>query len=57
MSEPNWANQALWAGDNLHIRGGLTFAAVDLIYFDPPHNSDQDYEAPIGSPADALRRI
>ena len=25
---------------------------VDLIYLDPPFNSDEDYEAPIGTPAE-----
>jgi len=52
VSEPNWANQTIWTGDNLDIMRGMNSASVDLIYLDPPFNSDQDYEAPIGSPAE-----
>ena len=51
MSDPNWANQTIWTGDNLDIMRGMNSESVDLIYLDPPFNSDQDYEAPIGSPA------
>lgn len=47
----NWANQTIWTGDNLDIMRGMNSESVDLIYLDPPFNSDQDYEAPIGSEA------
>ena len=33
----------------------MNSASVDLIYLDPPFNSDQDYEAPIGSPAEGVQ--
>ena len=49
--EPNWANQTLWTGDNLDIMRGMNSEAVDLIYLDPPFNSNRDYAAPIGSAA------
>ena len=51
MSDPNWANQTIWTGDNLYILRGMNSASVDLIYLDPPFNSKADYAAPIGSKA------
>jgi len=48
---PNWANKTIWTGDNLHIMRGLNSASVDLIYLDPPFNSNANYAAPIGSKA------
>ncbi len=48
---PNWVNRTLWTGDNLDILRGMNSASVDLIYLDPPFNSNRDYEAPIGSKA------
>ena len=51
MSEPNWANQTIWTGDNLPILRGMNSASVDLIYLDPPFNSKANYAAPIGSKA------
>ncbi len=51
MSEPNWANQTIWTGDNLDIMRGMNSESVDLIYLDPPFNSNKDYAAPIGSDA------
>ena len=49
--QPNWANQTLWTGDNLDIMRGMNSDCVDLIYLDPPFNSNRDYAAPIGSAA------
>ena len=49
--QPNWANQTIWTGDNLQIMRGMNSASVDLIYLDPPFNSNRDYAAPIGSEA------
>ena len=49
--EANWANQTLWTGDNLDIMRGMNSDCVDLIYLDPPFNSNRDYAAPIGSAA------
>ena len=41
----------MWTGDNLAIMRGLNSASVDLIYLDPPFNSNKTYSAPIGSKA------
>ena len=49
--EPNWNNRTLWTGDNLEIMRGMNSESVDLIYLDPPFNSNRDYAAPIGSEA------
>ena len=47
----NFADRTIWTGDNLDILRGLNSASVDLIYLDPPFNSNQDYAAPVGSAA------
>ncbi|MDE2687060.1 MAG: DNA methyltransferase [Chloroflexota bacterium] len=49
--QPNFADKTIWTGDNLDILRGLNSESVDLIYLDPPFNSNRDYEAPIGSAA------
>ena len=49
--EPNWANRTIFTGDNLEVMRGMNSASVDLIYLDPPFNSNADYSAPIGSDA------
>ena len=51
MSEPNWRNRTMWTGDNLDIMRGMNSESVDLIYLDPPFNSNKNYSAPIGSEA------
>ena len=51
MTKPNFKNRTLWTGDNLDIMRGLNSESVDLIYLDPPFNSNRDYSAPIGSAA------
>ena len=51
MADPNWKNRTLWTGDNLDILRGMNSESVDLIYLDPPFNSNQQYAAPIGSKA------
>ena len=48
---PNWANQTIWTGDNLPIMRGMNAASVDLIYLDPPFNSNHNYAAPMGTQA------
>lgn len=48
---PNWANRTIWTGDNLEIMRGMNSESVDLIYLDPPFNSNADYAAPVGSKA------
>ena len=47
----NWSNRTLWTGDNLDIMRGMNAESVDLIYLDPPFNSNRDYATPIGSEA------
>ena len=41
----------MWTGDNLDIMRGMNSESVDLIYLDPPFNSNRTYSAPIGSQA------
>ena len=51
MPSPNFAPSTIWTGDNLPILRGMNSACVDLIYLDPPFNSNRNYEALIGSKA------
>ena len=51
MVAPNFADKTIWTGDNLDILRGMNAECVDLIYLDPPFNSNQDYAAPVGSKA------
>ena len=37
----NWANRTVFTGDNLDVLRGMDSATVDLIYADPPFNSNQ----------------
>ena len=48
---PNFGNRTVWTGDNLDILRGINSDCVDLIYLDPPFNSNRNYSAPIGSKA------
>ena len=41
--QPNWCHRTLWTGDNLPILRGMNGGCVDLIYLDPPFNSNRDY--------------
>ena len=47
----NFTNQTMWTGDNLPILRGINSDSIDLIYLDPPFNSNANYAAPIGSQA------
>ena len=47
----NVKNRTLFTGDNLDVMRGMNSKSVDLIYLDPPFNSNRDYAAPIGSEA------
>ena len=49
--KPNWSNRTIWTGDNLAIMRCMNAESVDMIYLDPPFNSNRDYSAPIGSKA------
>ena len=51
MGEPNWANRTIFTGDNLDVMRGMNSESVDLIYLDPPFNSNRNYSAPVGSEA------
>ena len=51
MAEPNFSSGTVWTGDNLDIMRGMNDTCADLIYLDPPFNSNRTYEAPIGSKA------
>ena len=42
-------NRTLFTGDNLYVLRGMNSESVDLIYLDPPFNSNANYSAPIGS--------
>ena len=45
------ANHTIFTGDNLDIMRGMDSESIDLIYLDPPFNSNRHYAAPIGSKA------
>ena len=47
----NFTNRTLWTGDNLDILRRMNSGCVDLVYLDPPFNSNKTYAAPIGSEA------
>ena len=51
VAKPNFVDKTIWTGDNLDILRGLNSETVDLIYLDPPFNSNKNYEAPVGSKA------
>ena len=51
MTDPNFTDKTIWTGDNLDILRGMNSECVDLIYLDPPFNSNRDYAAPVGSAA------
>ena len=48
---PNFADKTIWTGDNFDILRGMNSESVDLIYLDPPFNSNRNYSAPVGSAA------
>ena len=49
--EPTWKHKTVFTGDNLYVMRGMNSESVDLIYLDPPFNSNRAYAAPIGSKA------
>ena len=51
MTAPNFENRTVWTGDNLDVLRGINSWCVDLLYLDPPFNSNKSYSAPIGSKA------
>lgn len=51
MGEANWVNRTIFTGDNLDVMRGMNSQSVDLVYLDPPFNSNRIYSAPLGSEA------
>ena len=51
MAEANFVDKTIWTGDNLDILRGFNSESVNLIYLDPPFNSNRNYAAPVGSGA------
>lgn len=49
MAEPNWTNRTMWTGDNLDIMRGMNSGTVDLIYLDPPFNSNRIDLSPLAA--------
>ena len=50
-NEWNIPSRTIFTGDNLDILRGVNSDCVDLIYLDPPFNSNQTYAAPLDSEA------
>ena len=48
----NLKNRTIFTYDNLPILRGINSDCIDLIYLDPPFNSNRNYAAPIGTPAE-----
>ena len=44
-------NRTIFENDNLHVLRGLVTDSIDLIYLDPPFNSNRTFEAPVSSEA------
>lgn len=44
-------NRTIFTRDNLEVLRGMDDETVDLVYMDPPFNSNRDYAAPLGSKA------
>ena len=46
-SEINFEAGTIWTADNLKIMRGMNSSTVDLIYLDPPFNSDKKWQRPM----------
>ena len=44
-------NRTIFENDNLHVLRSLDTDSIDLIYLDPPFNSNRTFEASVGSEA------
>ena len=51
MPACNVPSRTIFTGDNLDILRGINSACIDLIYLDPPFNSNRTYAAPLDSAA------
>ncbi len=49
--ETSVKNRTIFTRDNLEVLRGMADECIDLIYLDPPFNSNHNYAAPIGSMA------
>ena len=47
----NFVDRTIWTGDNLDILCGLNSVSIDIVYLDPPFNSNRNYAAPVGGAA------
>lgn len=47
----NVKNRTIFENDNLHVLRGLDTDSIDLIYLDPPFNSNRTFEASVGTEA------
>ena len=47
----NIKNRTIFTRDNLEVLRGMESNVIDLIYLDPPFNSNRTYAAPVGSKA------
>lgn len=47
----NVVNRTIFTRDNLEVLRGINSGSIDLVYLDPPFNSNKNYSAPIGSKA------
>ncbi|WP_025771360.1 DNA-methyltransferase [Thioalkalivibrio sp. HK1] len=52
VRRPNFESGTIWTQDNLLVLQGIDSECIDLIYLDPPFNSNKDYAARIDSKAD-----
>ncbi len=50
-NECNVRSRTIFTGDNLDILRGINSECVDLIYLDPPFNSNETYAAPLDTEA------
>ena len=51
FKKKNWLNKTVFTYDNLPVMRRMNSNSVDLIYLDPPFNSNKSFSAPIGSKA------
>ena len=52
IDQLNVKDRTLFIADNLEILRGINDDCIDLIYLDPPFNTNKQYKAPIGSQAE-----
>ncbi len=55
MAASNIKNRTIFCKDNLDILEGINSDCIDLIYLDPPFNTNKIWHAPIGSNAEGAK--